>query len=373
MNLLFSVASTGVFMSTSSPIANRPLENRPLSLEQLVALCDEIVALARAGVPLDRGLITLGRDLPGRLGRVAQEMGTELAAGMPLDQLVARAPGRFPAGYQALLQAGIRAGNLPGILQGVAQLARRTGELRSQIALAAITPLIVVAMTYMLFVFWLDKLAPVYLEMCADWELNTGPAEAIVHALQQSAWLWQSLAPLVIAAIAVVAWLRAGQGTGEWSIIDLFTLGLVGGIGRMRLAGQYASLCDQLAILLGHGLPLGESLQLISATLHSRSLAQATQQFAEQLQRGESKRPPAPFPPLLACMLLDGHGQRDLIPNLQQMAANYYDEVRRRSTWLSTWAPALMTLFIGGLLTLFHALVTLGPWLLLMKHMGDTV
>ncbi|WP_425614824.1 type II secretion system F family protein [Anatilimnocola sp. NA78] len=359
-------------MSTSSPTAN-PIGARPLSLDQLVALCDEIVALARAGVPLDRGLILLGQDLPGRLGQVANEMGNELAAGMTLDQLVGRTQGRFPPGYQALLQAGIRAGNLPGVLQGISQLARRTGELRRQMVLAAITPLLVVAMTYVLFLFWLAKLAPVYLDICADWEMNIGPAEFIVRGLQQSAWLWQPLFPLVILATAAIAWVRAGQGRGEWSIVDLFTLGIVGGIGRMRLAGEYASLCDQLAILLSHGLPLGESLELISATFHSRPLAQATKQFADQLHRGELKRPPAPFPPLLACMLLDGYGQRDLITNLQQMATSYYDEVRRRSTWLSTWAPALLTLFIGGALTLFHALVTLGPWLLLMKQMSDTV
>ena len=35
-----------------------------VTLDQLIALNDEIAALARAGVPLDQGLLHLGRDLP---------------------------------------------------------------------------------------------------------------------------------------------------------------------------------------------------------------------------------------------------------------------------------------------------------------------
>ncbi|QDU29853.1 Putative type II secretion system protein F [Anatilimnocola aggregata] len=353
-------------------MATLGVTSNKLSLDQLVALCDEIAALARAGVPLDHGLTALGHDLPGRLGRVAREMGSELAAGTPLDHVVARADGQFPPGFQAMLQAGIRAGNLPGILQGIAQLARRTGELRKQLFLAAINPLAVAVITYLLFLFWLDKLAPVYLLMCADWDMNTGPAEAIVTALQQWQWLWGPLIPVLGAVLVYLTWRGAGTSSGDWSLLDCFTFGIVGGIGRMRRAGQYASLCEQLAILLEHGLPLAESLQLISATIRSQPLAQATRQFAEQLARGETVRPPQPFPPLVACMLFDHYSQRELIVNLRQLAANYYDEVRRRSAWLTTWVPAILSLCIGGVLVLFHGLITLGPWLLLMKHMGDT-
>ena len=48
-----------------------PSSKPVITLDQLVALNDEIAALVRAGVPLDRGLRSLGEDLPGRLGRFA--------------------------------------------------------------------------------------------------------------------------------------------------------------------------------------------------------------------------------------------------------------------------------------------------------------
>jgi hypothetical protein len=55
-----------------------------LTLDQLAALSQEIAALARAGVPLDRGLRELGRELPGRLGKLAAEMSGGLAEGKAL-------------------------------------------------------------------------------------------------------------------------------------------------------------------------------------------------------------------------------------------------------------------------------------------------
>ena len=52
------------------PTLSKPV----ITLDQLIALNDEIAALVRAGVPLDRGLRSLGEDLPGRLGRFARQL-----------------------------------------------------------------------------------------------------------------------------------------------------------------------------------------------------------------------------------------------------------------------------------------------------------
>jgi type II secretory pathway component PulF len=139
----------------------------------------------------------------------------------------------------------------------------------------------------------------------------------------------------------------------------------------MRRAGQSAALCGQLAILLEHGLPLTESLRLIGETITNKSLARGTVTFAEQLERGERVRAPEPFPPLLACVLIDGVGGGDLIASLKQMEANYQDEARRRGQNLAVWTPVFLTLVLGATLTLFHACVTLGPWLLLMQKIAE--
>ena len=116
------------------------LSVRPLSLEQLAALSEEIAALARAGVPLDRGLAELARDIPGRLGTVAREMSQRLSEGQLIEQVAIELGNALPPAYRSVLIAGVRAGRLPVALQDISQTARRISQLRSTIYLSLLYP-----------------------------------------------------------------------------------------------------------------------------------------------------------------------------------------------------------------------------------------
>jgi len=59
-----------------------------VTIEQLIALNDEIVALVRAGVPLERGLLGLARPA-GRLGLMSRLLAARLAQGESLAQAIA--------------------------------------------------------------------------------------------------------------------------------------------------------------------------------------------------------------------------------------------------------------------------------------------
>ena len=59
-----------------------------MTLDDLIALNDEIAALVRAGVPLEAGLAELGGDLPGRLGQFATVLAQRTARGESLAQAI---------------------------------------------------------------------------------------------------------------------------------------------------------------------------------------------------------------------------------------------------------------------------------------------
>ena len=88
-----------------------------ISLTDLAALNDEIAALVRAGVPLERGLTGGSSDLPRRLGAYAAELGARMERGESLAQAVA-AQKNFPPVYRAVIAAGTKAGRLPVALEG---------------------------------------------------------------------------------------------------------------------------------------------------------------------------------------------------------------------------------------------------------------
>ena len=107
-----------------------------ITVEQLSALNEEIRALVRAGVPLERGLITAARDLGGRLGRITSALGTRLSRGESLVEALDAEKDVLPPLYRAVVEAGARSGQLPVALEGLAGYVRGYSEARSTIGLA---------------------------------------------------------------------------------------------------------------------------------------------------------------------------------------------------------------------------------------------
>ena len=103
----------------------------PITLDQLLALNEEIAALVRAGVPLDRGLLEAGRDVRGRLGRIAGVLGRRLNRGEGLAEALEAERRAIPPLYRAVVEAGARAGRLPAALEGMARYIRGVSDARA--------------------------------------------------------------------------------------------------------------------------------------------------------------------------------------------------------------------------------------------------
>ena len=83
------------------------------SIEQLIALNDEIVSLVRGGVPLELGLRELGGDSAGALQKISQSLAARMNAGASLTRLCMLKDGdcRPPTGLsskRAFAPAGCR-------------------------------------------------------------------------------------------------------------------------------------------------------------------------------------------------------------------------------------------------------------------------
>ena len=75
-----------------------------MTVDELLALNDEIAALVRAGVPLERGLADLGGDMPGRLGALATRL---------VDEVLAAGPEKVGAAFYAKNQQWKEKGATP--------------------------------------------------------------------------------------------------------------------------------------------------------------------------------------------------------------------------------------------------------------------
>ena len=344
----------------------------PLTLDQLAALSDEIAALSRAGVPLDRGLKELARELPGRLGRVAGTVGDQLSLGQPLAQIVGDLGGALPPAYQTVIAAGLRAGRLPAALEGVARSARRINQLRRSIGLSLIYPVILLATTWALGLFVLLNLAPVMARMLVEFDGTRLPVESYLARVTGTVWIWGPLVPLVASLWLAWAWRRSGRVARGTELHLLLALGPVGTLSRMQRAGRMSSLADLLALLLAHDVPLAEAVELASGACGSPQLARGGKQLAEQLRRGERiEQSPAGFSPLLAWTIASGQSQAQLVRTLKRTAEVYRDEFNSRGQWLTLYVPLFVTIGLCGSIAIAYAVLTLGPWVAIMLRLAE--
>jgi type II secretory pathway component PulF len=345
--------------------------SRALTLDHLVALSDEIAALSRAGVPLDRGLAELSTDLPGRLGTLAGEIAQRLEKGESLSKVLAQHHVQFPPAYRAVIDAGLRVGHLPAALEGVANTSRRIRHLRTMLGTALVYPLVVLLLAWVLFVFTLSRVLPVMVQVMRDVDPIAEKWQPLARSVADWVSVWGWVVPVIFLAWVAWTWFRSSLvPTGLW-YPGLLDWGAVGSLRRMQRAGRLAAMTDLLALLVSHEVPLPEAVSLAAEASGSPQLAAGGRELADRIRRGQTaEKPPAGFSPLLAWTLTCGRG--DKLPQMLRRTAQVYrDEFNRRAQWLTLYLPLIATAVVGGAVVAIYALLSLGPWIVIMRRLAD--
>ncbi|HWB07672.1 MAG TPA: type II secretion system F family protein [Pirellulales bacterium] len=341
---------------------------RVFTLDDLLALNDEIAALVRAGVPLDSGLAELGRELPGHHGRTATALSRELARGMPLDEALLQSRAEFPELYISVVTAGLRSGRLASALEGLAAAARRVAELRQVTATAMIYPLIVFLLGWILFVGLVTFFAPHVFPVFRDFHASSAGLFAWFAELGPSAAWWAPIAPALVLLAVAFWWWRSRQAL----LLDSTRLlGWVPGARRLDGLCRSATFADVLALLVDQRVPLADGLRLAAAACGDRRMTADAEALALAIERGaapaEYLRHTGRFPPLVAWFLAAGQEARLLVSALRHAAASYHERARQRAEAVHTFLPVFLTLGVGGTCVLAYALLVFAPWVDLLK------
>jgi general secretion pathway protein F len=349
-----------------------------VTLDQLIALNDEMAALVRAGVPLEETLAELGSEVPGRLGKIAARLGQRMRAGESLTQILAGDDALFPPVWRAVVQAGLRCGRLAAALEAMSDTGYRLAELRRAVGTALIYPLMVVAVAYGFFVLLVTTLAPVTLRTYEDLTSSSDPLLASLVWLGQTAPWWAPFPPLVVLLVLAVWWYRSGRA----SAVQGRTAASPGSgrrgwptAGRVLRDGRLATFAEILSLLVRQQVPMPEAVVLAADASGDRRLAQGARDLADRLRSGgsgaEGQAMPPHFPPLVGWLILSGAQADVLGDTLGQMAETYRQRAARTTTWAGVYLPMLLTAVIGGTATLLQALLVFGPIWKMLYDLGQ--
>jgi type II secretory pathway component PulF len=347
-----------------------PRSAAPLSAEDLITLNEEIAGMAKAGLPLDKGLSALAREMvSGRLQQVTAQLAVDLKAGLTLPEALERQGGRVPPYYAALLAAGIRSGRISEVLGTLTVYARSLNEFRATIVSSLLYPLIVLVMGSVLLVFVGGFILPAYVGILESFKMKLPFLSEVV--------LWVGRHPLqvVAAPIALVIgwvllerlWLNQTPEGRRLRTRIVYSLPIAGTLLR---SARLAAFTDLLGILIEQGIPLPEAMRLAAEASSDPLLTEGARRVEAEISQGvplgQALQAQQLWPELVIWMVGFGEKQGTLPAALKQVAQMYRREAEARSTLLRTVLPPLLViilaaslgaLFIFGLMAPFIALL----------------
>ncbi len=351
-----------------------------LSLDDLMALNDEIVGLVRAGLPLEAGLTGAGRDLRGRLGTITTALADHLRRGDSLTEALDAERGAIPPVYRTVVEAGLRVGKPATALEGLADYAQRYTETRREIGLALVYPVIVAVMAYALFVGFVMLAAPRFAAAFEQLRVPGRSAVAGLAWLGQSAAYWGPVVPIVV-LLLVAAWYASGRssgfGPGRWQSV----LGRFPGFGGLLAMARTANFADLLALLLESGVPLADAVELSAGSTGDPRMRREAGVVAEGLRRGEptsealaavgdprgTRRRRSSFPPILCWLMAVGEHRGEIAPALRHAARSYRRRANLRAQWIRAVLPTVLVMVVGVSAVALYALVLFVPFTQLLK------
>jgi type II secretory pathway component PulF len=345
-----------------------------ITIDQLLALNEEIAALVRAGVPLERGLVVAGRDLRGKLGRIAVALSKRLSQGESLPEALEGEEQSIPPLYRAVVEAGARSGRLPIALEGLAKYVRGYAEARAAIGLALWYPLLVLTLAYVLFVGLVSMAVPRFVEAFELLGLGTAAPLRWLSWVGESVPYWWPVGPVLL-FVLLIAWIRSGRAAqfqaGSWSWLWLFPWM------RSILANyETANFAELLGLLLEHRVPYPTAIVLAAQSTGDARLTRGAGQLAEAVARGEStaaalaKIDRGTFLPMMRWVLATGQEQGSLVAALHNLADVYRKRATYQADKLSVFLPTVLMIAIGASATLFYGLALFIPLTNLLRELA---
>ncbi len=239
---------------------------RPLSRGELSLWARTLGQGIAAGLSLTQALHLLGTQEEGRsVGHVASQLEKQVTAGVSLGDAMGRMNPPFSPVAVSLVHAGETSGALEEVLEALAVQVEGEDDLISKVKAAFAYPIfvLVIGFGFMLFSNWvvLPRLVSLFQETGQQLPLMTRLMMGFVNTF---AWV---IVLLGVVAFAVFAWMRWGGlrlPLGIWGVAILSQLPV---FGRMIAQMGIARMSATLGLLLEHGLPLPESLRLVSETI----------------------------------------------------------------------------------------------------------
>jgi len=337
------------------------------TLDDFMALNDQLAALVEAGVPIDLDLGQRQSDVVSALERINAVVARRVSQGASLASAIESGDQTAPAAYWSFLQQGLRSGDLSSALSSSSRFARDLENASSVGRQSLVYPAIVCCLAFIGFVGFCLFLVPVLDHAYRGMGAPVGVSLRVVEALRGSLPYWAAILP--VGLLLLVGWQRRSKPLSARSIHWL------PGMSRALMEERAGKFAESLATLLESGTPLSEALDITAAVWSDKSRIEATRALSARLSQGQPLSVDSymadVFPPFLRWALLQSEESAGRVSNLRLAADVYQQTAQRRLERIRVVAPVVAAVVIGGSAVLLYGLTLFLPVVGLLRGLAS--
>lgn len=317
----------------------------------LSVFCRQFVSMVRAGVTILDSLKMLAESTENqklqdaiKAVRVSTEKGETLADAM-MDH-----PKIFPSLMINMVAAGESSGSLDKSLERMSVQLEQAAKTRAMVKKAMIYPVVVTIVALVVTVVMLVKIIPTYTTMFQD--LGTelpGITKAVQAASDFLIEKWFVIVPVIGALVgAFVMFKQTDTGIHFFGKLAI----TIPAVKNLTVKSAAAMMARTLSTLLGSGVPLVESVGIVSTTMTNIYFKEALENAKSEVVIGQPLSVPLQacglFPPMVYHMVRIGEESGNTEDMLDKLADYYEEEVEMAvQSLMAAMEPVIIIILAG--------------------------
>ncbi|MDH7598509.1 MAG: type II secretion system F family protein [Sedimentisphaerales bacterium] len=344
-----------------------------ISKTEFLLFNQQLAAITKAGIPLERGLRELSNDLASAgMRRLIQQVVADLEAGLGLEQAVEKRKALFGPLYGRIIRAGIQTGRLPEMLTILHRHLEFAGQTRRMMLEALTYPAVVLLFGLLvltgIYVFIIPQFNVILTETVGG---RLPLATSIILAIPEYVLpLWTCVGLFTVALIAVLAISARSEGARrlrEWLVMHL---PVIGRVWYSEIMGRFS---EAAATLVSTGCDMPTCLRLAADAAGSQRLRLEADILAGQVEQGRPILEAGQFcrmiPRLFLYSVQLGSQRHELQDNLHNLADMYTAQARyHRGRVSAALLPGLIVLL--GALVAFTMMAIFVPMAQVLRALG---
>lgn len=331
----------------------------------LVMFTKQFHSMLIAGIPILRILSILEEQTENKAMKQAiSTIIRDINQGASLSDALSKFPRIFDALYCDMVRAGEISGNVPVVLDRLIYIIEHEAKVRSDIKSALRYPIIVLIALAGAFVglltFVIPTFASVFISAGLDLPLPTKISMVLYTFLSKYWYL------ILGAIILIVMGLRFYFKTSNGKFVKdsfLLDMPIVGPVFKKAALSRFASI---FAILQTSGVPIMQSLTILSSTLGNEALTRTFDNVREKIKEGAGIAAPLKsakyFTPMVIDMIAIGEESGKIDEMMRAVAVHYDAEVEYAIKGLSDAITPILMVGLAAIVGFFALAIFMPMW-----------